>query len=182
MKSAVLTSAVGNVLAASCPHAPPRASPNKKTLNIKSQLKWFGDGELSGHKTEGRNARQKLPTPSPPPLPYRRRILASNGATSVRCKIPPGHHHLCPYLCTHYMLMEWAQLLLMNTIYFNKERAHVCGWWSECTCQTWKASSASRTFDSIALFPFLRTQPCVSAAKRSFNKHPKTRPMPNIAF
>lgn len=146
MKSAVLTSAVGNVLAASHPQAPPRASPSNKTPNTKSQLKWFCNVELSGHKTEGRDAWQKLPTPCNPPAPHRRWILASDGTTSVRCKIPAGlcisHHHLCPYLCTHYMLMEWAQLLLMNTIYFNKERAHICGWWSARTCQTWKALSA----------------------------------------
>lgn len=83
-------------------------------------------GNFQDTKLKGANARQKPPTQPPP---HRRQILASDGATLVRCKIPAGfcifHHHLCPYLCTHYMLMEWAQLLLMNTIYFNKEWAHV---------------------------------------------------------
>lgn len=132
-----------------------RVSPNNNPLNVKSQLRWFGDAELSGRQIEGRNAWQKPPTLF---SPHRRWILASNGDTLVRCKIPAGlcisHHHLCPYLCTHYMLMEWAQLLLMNTIYFNKERVHVRGWWSTSTCQNWKASSASRAFVSLALFPF----------------------------
>lgn len=86
-------------------------------------------GNFQDTKLKDANARQKPPTQFLPP--HRRRILASDGATLVRCKIPAGlcifHHHLCPYLCTHYMLMEWAQLLLMNTIYFNKEWAHVHG-------------------------------------------------------
>lgn len=96
--------------------------------SFKRQQKWF-----CRHRGAFRTRNWRAQTPdrnrrrSPPP--HRRQILASDGATLVRCKIPAGlcifHHHLCPYLCTHYMLMEWAQLLLMNTIYFNKEWAHV---------------------------------------------------------
>lgn len=175
MKFTTLTSVIGNAIAALHLHACQQGNPNNKTLNIRSPRKWFLDVKLSGHETEGRNAQQKLPTPFP--LSHRQRILASDSATSVRCKIPAGlcisHHHLCPYLCTHYMLMEWAQLLLMNTIYFNKERAHVCGWWSARTCQIWKASSASATFVSLALFSFSSNQSFISAAKRSFNRHQK---------
>lgn len=167
-----LTDGVGNMPAMSHAH-------EQTTKPWTLKVSWSDSATLNFQDTKLKDATKVTKTADAlfPPSPTQR-ILASDGATSVRCKIPAGlcisHHHLCPYLCTHYMLMEWAQLLLMNTIYFNKEWAHVCGWWSARTCQIWKASSAPCTFVSLALFSlFTQSAPCLwpTGASTSTQKH-----------